>query len=160
MFIELVGEFADEVRDGIRDALAERCPDYAWETERRLRRTPIDAVGETDTRFVAVELEWRRADPANNTAKLFYYLSEGDLADYESIAVCQVFTGYYDLQSGGYSSKREVAEFVGRRTSDSFENVTYDAFDLAIDPPKRGGTRPDGWREAVAMLAEELEEVV
>jgi hypothetical protein len=99
-----VGDFAVAARDRIRDTLAERLPRFVWVTEHRIQRPPVDVVGCTDDRFVAVELEWRRADPANNTAKLFYYVDEGELEGYDRIAVFQLFTGYYDLASGGVSS--------------------------------------------------------
>ncbi|WP_435180742.1 hypothetical protein [Halorussus sp. AFM4] len=154
-----MGEFADDVRDRLRDALAERRPSLDWTTEYTIRRTPVDVVGASDRRFVAVELEWRRADPVNNTAKLFYYADEGEMDRYDEVVVCQLFSGYYDLASGGTSSKREVAEFVGETAAASVERVSFHPLRLPIDPPKRGGERPDDWRartdetaEAVASL--------
>jgi hypothetical protein len=112
---QLVGEFADAVRDRLRDALAERRPTLDWQTEYRVRRTPVDVAGATDDRFVAIELEWRRADPANNTAKLFYYADEGDFEEYDEVVVCQLFSGYYDLaspstRSGFPPPRRSAAE--------------------------------------------------
>lgn len=157
---QLVGEFAETVRDRIRDALAERRPALSWETEHRVRRTPVDVVGTTDRRFVAVELEWRRADPVNNTAKLFYYCSEGDLAEYDEITVVQAFTGYYDLASGGVSSKRETAEFVGRVAADAVDHVAFYPVTVALDPPKRGGEWPDDWQAVADETAREIAELV
>jgi len=170
-----VGEFADAVRDRLRDGLEERRPSFDWETEHYLRRTPVDVAGRDADRFVAVELEWRRADPANNTAKLFYYAEDGDLDAYDDIAVIQVFSGYYDLASGstsasgagpssgrstdssvGVSSKREVAEFVGETAAESVDRVSFHPLTLAVDPPKRGGERPDGWREATEETVGEI----
>ncbi|WP_227352920.1 hypothetical protein [Haladaptatus salinisoli] len=144
-----MGEFAEAARDRIRDTLAERLPRFAWGTEHRIRRTPVDVAGRTDDRFVAVELEWRRADPVNNTAKLFYYVDEGELAEYEQITVFQAFTGYYNLDGGGISSKREVAEFVGNVAAESFERVSFHPVTFGLTPPKRGGEWPEGW-ESVA----------
>ncbi|EFW90666.1 hypothetical protein ZOD2009_18270 [Haladaptatus paucihalophilus DX253] len=152
-----MGEFAETVRDYVRDTLAERLPRFDWETEHRIRRTPVDVVGRTDDRFVAVELEWRRADSVNNTAKLFYYVDSGDLDRYDRISVVQVFTGYYDLSSGGVSSKREIAEFVGTVTADSFEHVSFSPVTFGLEPPKRGGEWPDGWR---AVADETVREIV
>ncbi|MFC7081861.1 hypothetical protein [Halorussus caseinilyticus] len=120
-----MGEFADAVRDRLRDALAERRPSLDWETEYRVRRTPVDVVGTSPDRFVTVEVEWRRADPVNNTAKLFYYADEGEVDEYDEVVVCQLFSGYYDLASGGVSSKREVAEFVGETAAESVEHVSF-----------------------------------
>ncbi|UPW02297.1 hypothetical protein M0R88_07010 [Halorussus gelatinilyticus] len=151
-----MGEFADAVRDRLRDTLAERRPSLDWETECRVRRTPIDVVGTNADRFVAVELEWRRADPANNTAKLFYYADEGAFGEYDDVLVCQLFSGYYDLQSGGVSSKREVAEFVGETAAESVEYVAFHPFRLPIDPPKRGGERPAEWRTRTDETAAEI----
>ncbi|USZ66731.1 hypothetical protein NGM10_08245 [Halorussus salilacus] len=155
-----MGAFADAVRDRLRDALAQRRPSLDWETEYRVRRTPVDVTGRTRERFVAVELEWRRADPANNTAKLFYYADEGEFDEYEEVVVCQLFSGYYDLASGQVSSKREVAEFVGETAAESCARVSYHPLRLPIDPPKRGGERPEDWRaradEAAAEIAARL----
>nr|WP_227776986.1 hypothetical protein [Haladaptatus pallidirubidus] len=144
-----MGTFAEAARDRIRDTLAERLSRFVWETEHRIRRTPVDVVGHTDDQFVAVELEWRRADPVNNTAKLLYYVDEGKLDEYERVSVFQVFTGYYDLASGGVSSKREIAEFVGDLAADSFEHVSFSPVTFGLEPPKRGGEWPEEW-EAVA----------
>ncbi|WP_435156111.1 hypothetical protein [Haladaptatus sp. DFWS20] len=134
-----MGEFAETARDHMRDILAERMPRFDWESEHRIQRTPVDVVGLTDDHFVAVELEWRRADPVNNTAKLFYYVDEGELETYDRTSVFQVFTGYYDLASGGVSSKREVAEFVGSVAAESFEHVSFLPVTFGLEPPKRGG---------------------
>ena len=151
-----MGEFADDVRNRLRDALEERRPSLDWDTEHYLRQTPVDVVGRDTDRFVAVELEWRRADPANNTAKLFYYASEGELDDYAEVVVCQLFSGYYDLASGGVSSKREVAEFVGETAAESVARVSFHPVTLAIDPPKKGGERPAGWRAWADESAEKI----
>jgi len=140
-----VGTFAEAARDEIRERLAERRPRFSWGTEHRIRRTPVDVVGVTDERFVAVELEWRRADPVNNTAKLFYALDAGELAEYDRVSIVQVFTDYYALESGGVSSKREVAEFVGRVAASQFEQVSFYPLTFALDPPKRGGEWPENW---------------
>jgi hypothetical protein len=169
-----VGEFAEAVRDRLRDSLAERRPRLDWKTEYRIRRTPVDVVGTTGEmgedgeagtndgtgtdgdRFVAVELEWRRADPANNSAKLFYYAEEGEMDAYGEVVVCQLFSGYYDLDSGGTSSKREVAEFVGETAAASVERVAFHPLRLPIDPPKKGGEWPEDWRARTDEAADEL----
>jgi len=157
-----VGEFAEAVRDRLRDTLAERRPRLDWRIEYRIRRTPVDVVGtaeETNAgedRFVAVELEWRRADPANNTAKLFYHAEEGEMDAYDEVVICQLFSGYYDLASGGTSSKREVAEFVGETAAASVENVEFHPLGLPIDPPKKGGERPEDWRARTDETAADL----
>ncbi|WP_276299491.1 hypothetical protein [Halorussus lipolyticus] len=151
-----MGEFAEEVRDRLRNVLAERRPLLDWQTEYRIRRTPVDVVGTGQNRFVAVELEWRRADPANNTAKLFYYADEDEMDGYDEVVVCQLFSGYYDLESGGVSSKREVAEFVGRTAAESVERVEFHPLGLPIDPPKRGGERPEDWRARTDEAADEI----
>lgn len=149
-----MGEFAEAVRDRLRDALEERRPLLDWETEYRVGRTPVDVVGEENDRLVAVELEWRRADPADNTAKLFRHLAAGSFDDYGEILVCQIFTGYYDLASGGVSSKRENAEFVGGVAEDAFDRFRYRAVRFDLDPPKRGGDRPEEWRARTDETAE------
>ena len=139
-----MGTFADDVNARLRAALAERRPEFDWETEYPVGSTRADVGGETDAHLVLVELEWRRADPADNTAKLFRHLSEGRL-DFERVSAFQVFTGYYDLASGGVSSKRENAEFVGRVAADSFEYLSSHPVEFDLVPPKRGGERPGDW---------------
>jgi hypothetical protein len=143
-----MGEFAATVQARIRDGLADRHPHLAWETELDVGGTPVDVAGQSEERLVAVELEWRRADPVANTAKLFRHLESGAL-DASQVAVVQVFSGYYDLAGGGVSSKRLDAEFVGRVAADAFEALSYCPLDLHVDPPKRGGDRPPDWERAV-----------
>ncbi len=143
------------MQERLRDRLAERRGE--WRTEERVAGTPVDVVGrapagEATTRLTLVELEWRRADPADNAAKLFRHLDEGFAGD-RPVRVVQVFTGFYDLVGGGHSSKRANAEFVGRAAAERLARVTYRAVDLALDPPKRGGDLPGGWREAVDEAA-------
>ena len=112
-------------------------------------------AGEGDP-LLLVELEWRRADPANNTVKLFRHLADGEFDD-RTIRLVQVFTRYYDLQSGGVSSKRENAEFVGERIAATVDGVAYVPLTLDIDPPKRGGQRPNDWEAAIERTADRIE---
>lgn len=148
-----MGTFATEVQERLRDALAARLGGE-WETEASIAGTPVDVLGRDPT--VAVEVEWRRADPVNNTAKLFRHLADGTLDG--EVVVVQLFSRYYDLQSGGVSSKRENAEFVGEVAADALAGFEYHPLTLDIDPPKRGGDRPDRWREAVDAIAAEIPE--
>lgn len=125
-----------------------------WATERRVGSTPVDVGGAGDGTLALVELEWRRADPADNAAKLFRHLADGALDGDRRVVVCQLFSAYYDLTSGGVSAKRQNAEFVGRTAAESFERVRYRPVELRLDPPKRGGDLPDDWRAAVDEAAE------
>ena len=150
-----MGEFASDVQAVLQDRLSTLAPRFDWTTEYRVGRTPVDVGGESADHLVLVELEWRRADPADNTAKLFRHLSDGTLA-VEGVTVCQLFTEYYDLSSGGVSSKRENAEFVGRTAADTLDGFAFRALTLPLDPPKRGGDRPPDWQATVEATAEEL----
>lgn len=147
-----MGEFADAVNDRLRDRLAALDSTFDWETEHYIAGTPVDVAGVGADALVCLELEWRRADPADNTAKLFRHLSEEAVSS-DRVHVFQVFTAYYDLASGGVSAKRKNAEFVGRVAARTFPELTYEAVELNIDPPKRDGPRPDGWRTAVDAVA-------
>ncbi|WP_205254401.1 hypothetical protein [Halorubellus sp. JP-L1] len=125
-----------------------------WHEEYDVGGTPVDVVGVLTERagervLVVVELEVRRADPANNTVKLLRNLDAGVLDAYDRVVVCQVFSAYYDLASGGVSTKRENAAFVGRLAADAYERVTYRAVDLPVTPPKRGNDPPREWRAGV-----------
>lgn len=147
-----MGEFADDAAERLHDRLAARLGG-SWTREATVAGTPVDVLGRTADGVVAVELEWRRADPVDNTAKLFRHLVDGEL-DAESVRVVQLFTRYYDLQSGGVSSKRANAEFVGRVAAASVDRLSYAAHTLDLAPPKRGGDRPSGWRAAVDAAAD------
>lgn len=152
-----MGEFADDVHEALRDALATRDATRDWRTEWYVRQTPADVAGipETnDASLVLVEVEMRRADPANNPVKLARYASEGVFD--RSVRLVQVFSDYYDLDGGGVSSKRENAVFVGRLAAAEFDSLEYEAVDLDVAPPVRGDDRPDDWRGAVDGVADEV----
>jgi len=145
---QLVGELARRVQERLRDRLAAARPPFDWQVEYRIAGTPVDVTGVGPDVLLLVELEWRRADPADNAAKLFRHLADGQF-DADRLLVAHVFTEYYDLASGGVSSKRHNAEFVGHVAADTFDRLSYAPVDLAIDPPKRGGDLPEDWRRAV-----------
>ena len=143
-----MGAFATTVQAYLRESLAAVAPAVDWETEYRIAGTPVDVAGVGETQLYLLELEWRRADPADNAAKLFRHLDSGEITA-ESVTVFHLFTNYYDLARGGVSSKRENAEFVGRTAAASVDRLSYSPVDLDIDPPKRGGEWPDTWQEVV-----------
>jgi hypothetical protein len=72
-----MGEFASTVQEFLRDELATARPTLEWHTEYRIAGTPVDIAGVGAEELTLVELEWRRADPADNTAKLFRHLDAG-----------------------------------------------------------------------------------
>ena len=154
-----MGRLANEVLDRLRDRLAERLPDFQWTVERDVGGTPVDVAGTSADRLVAVELEWRRADPADNRAKLFRHLAEGSI-EAPRVEVFQAFTAYYDLASGAVSSKRANAEFVGRSAADSLGDFEYHAVDLDLDPPRGGGEFEEGWEAAIEEVVDQVAEVV
>jgi hypothetical protein len=154
--LQLVVTAATRVQRRLRASLADRNPQFQWSTEYRIGRRPVDVAGERERELVLVELEWRRADPADNTATLFRHLASETLGA-EVIHVRQLFTTYYDLASGDVSSKRKNAEFVGDRVAAVFDHVDYEAVTLSLDPPKRGGDLPVDWTETVEATAASLE---
>lgn len=135
-----MGELARRFQELVREDLAART-DLAWETERRVAGTPVDVVGEGGGVLVVLEVEWRRADPADNAAKLFRHLVEGAI-DADRVLAVQAFTRYYDLADGGVSAKRRNAEFVGGTGAERFERLSYVPLTVDVDPPKRGGEPP------------------
>ncbi|WP_257299498.1 hypothetical protein [Haloarchaeobius sp. FL176] len=54
------------------------------------------------------------------------------------VVACQAFSAYYDLATGGVSTKRENAAFVGRLAADAFDRVTFQAVEFPVEPPKCG----------------------
>jgi len=145
-----MGEFADRVAERLREELAART-DREWVTEHRVGRTPVD-VASPGVPTLLVELEFRRADPANNPVKIARHVSEGTLED---VVLIQVFSEYYETVSG-VSSKRENAVFVGELASESLDGFSYRALDMGFTPPKRGNDPPEGWQKAIEVLAEEI----
>ncbi|MDZ7687709.1 MAG: hypothetical protein U5J64_03130 [Halobacteriales archaeon] len=154
-----MGENAERAQTYFAERLSESVPDADWETEGRVGRTPVDVVGETDETVALVELEWRRADPADNTAKIFRHASD-ESGDERDTRVFQVFTRYYQLADGGVSSKRKNAEFVGEVAAESLEGFEYVALTLGFEPPKRGGGMPEGWRGETDAVADEIAEML
>lgn len=150
-----MGEFATTVQNHLRETLSTAWPAPNWQTEYHIDGTPVDIAGVGTDTLSLIELEWRRADPANNTAKLFRHL-ESDSIAHQHVRVFQIFTRYYDLASGGYSSKRKNATFVGRAAARDFQRLSYDALDLNIDPPTRGGDWPADWEEATEQVVESI----
>jgi len=143
-----MGEFATDVQEHLCDRLASERPDWDWRTEYRIEGTPVDVAGRGDRELVVVELEWRRADPADNTAKLFRHLDAGEVAA-DQVTIFQVFTDYYELARGDVSSKRKNAEFVGEVAARATDGLSYHPIEFELEPPKRGGSRPADW-EAIA----------
>jgi hypothetical protein len=150
-----VGEFATTVQRYLRAGLDERCPSVTWQTEASVGGTRVDIAGDDSGERYLVELEWRRADPADNTAKLFRHLESG-VFDTEQVTVFQLFTGYYDLQRGGVSSKRRNAEFVGRVAAETVDRLSYTPVTFDLDPPKRGGARPEDWETVADAVVDVL----
>lgn len=155
-----MGEFATTVQDYLCDSLTAAYPAVDWETEYRIAGTPVDVAGVGDSHRYLIELEWRRADPADNAAKLFRHIDAGEIAA-EAVTVFHLFTNYYDLARGGVSSKRQNAEFVGQMAATSVDRLSYLPVDIEIEPPKRGGEWPDTWQravdKAVTTLRDEIE---
>ncbi|WP_435064528.1 hypothetical protein [Halobaculum sp. EA56] len=149
-----MGEAATRVQRSLCERLARSLAGYEWHEEHAVGDTPVDVAGVGDA-LVLVELEWRRADPANNTVKLFRELAGTDLASsFDAVHVVQLFSRYYDLASGGVSTKRRNAAFVGERVAETVPAATFAAVTLDVDPPKRGGSLPEGWRESVEEAAD------
>ena len=150
-----MGENAERAQTHLAERLSERVPEADWEMEMRVGNTPVDVAGKTGDGLALVELEWRRADPADNTAKIFRHAS-GERGDVGDVCVFQVFTRYYELSDGGVSSKRKNAEFVGETAAESLDGFAYTPLTLGIAPPKRGGELPEDWRSEVDEAADEI----
>lgn len=128
-----------------------------WEKEYSIAGTPVDLAGTCDEVLILIELEWRRADPADNSAKLFRHLSTGQI-EFSNIIVIQVFTAYYDLAQGGVSSKRKNAEFVGQVAADAIDHLSYYSVDFDLEPPKRGQEWQDDWQSAAESTVNKVQE--
>lgn len=154
-----MGSFATDVQEYLQDQLSTQHPEIDWDSEHRIAGTPVDVAGATDSRLYLIELEWRRADPADNAAKLFRHLDEGTIHR-KHVVVFQLFTEYYELTDGDDSSKRKNAEFVGRIAADTIDSLTYQPLEFNLDPPKRGEERPPDWETAASECGSRISERV
>jgi len=154
-----MGEFADEVVYRLQDHLAQLCSSYEWNTEYLIAETPVDIAGIDDDQYVLIELEWRRADPADNAAKIFRHLSTREVST-NQVRVVQLFTNHYNLVSGGVSSKRKNAEFVGKTAAELLDHLIYYPIDFEIDPPKSGESRPPEWKNVTNSTAEKIAAII
>lgn len=154
-----MGESAKHIQHELVDQLKRSHNEFDWRVEQKFAGTPVDIHGETDQRSIIIELEWRRADPADNTAKLFRHLEEGSLGS-SNILVLQLFTEYYDLSRGGVSSKRKNAEFIGQKAAEASDRFEYSAVDFHLDPPKGDTDLLDGWKSSVRTVAESVDSAV
>ena len=139
-----MGEFAEAVQDYMYNSLSGELPSLDWQTEYDVAGTPVDVIGKAEKKLHLIELEWKRADPADNTAKIFRHLEAGEFEANE-IIVLQIFTDYYALSGGGVSSKQKNAEFVGKVAAETFDHLTYISVSFKMNPPKRGSSWPDDW---------------
>lgn len=88
-----MGEFADTVQHYLCDSLSAQYNSFNWQTEFNIAGTPVDVAGEAREKLCLIELEWRRADPADNTAKLFRHLESGEVEARVSRLECRVVAG-------------------------------------------------------------------
>lgn len=140
-----MGELATEFQSYLCNQLSESYPSLDWKTEHHIAGTPIDIAGVGDEVLLLIELEWRRADPADNSAKLFRHLTTGQV-EQNHVTVVQVFTGYYDLATGGVSSKRKNAEFIGHIAEDAIDSLSYYSVDFDPEPPTQGNDWKEDWK--------------
>ena len=150
-----MGELATRFQSYLRDQLSESYSSLDWKTEHRIAGTPVDIAGVGDETLLLIELEWRRADPADNSAKLFRHLSTGQI-DQNHVTVVQIFTGYYDLATGGVSSKRKNAEFIGHIAEDAINSLSYYSVDFDPEPPKRGNDWKKDWKASAEKTLSEV----
>ncbi len=155
-----MGEFATAVQNYLCNSLAEEYPTIDWITEYPVAGTPVDTSGCDNNQLYLIELEWRRADPADNAAKLFRHFDAGEI-EVEQVTVFHIFTRHYELSRGGFSSKRKNAEFVGQMAAETFDQLSYSPIEFNLDPPKRGTEWPEDWKkvtdDAVDSLCDEIE---
>lgn len=154
-----MGKFAKAVQEYLCDSLNKEYNDQRWITEYKIAGTPVDIAGFEKNQFYLIELEWRRADPADNAAKLFRHFNAGEI-DAEEVTVFHIFTKHYQLSRGDSSSKRKNAEFVGQMAAKTFERLSYTPIEFDLDPPKQGKEWPENWKKiadkATASLCNEI----
>ncbi|WP_254863112.1 hypothetical protein [Halovivax gelatinilyticus] len=154
-----MGEFASKVQTYIYNRLSESNTSLSWQTEYDLAGTPVDIGGENDKLLVLLELEWRRADPADNSAKIFRHLTN-ERTDVDIVLVAQIFTNYYDLASGGVSSKRKNAEFVGAIAAGAIDDLSYHPVEFPLEPPKQGNEWQSSWTEAAEYTTVQISDQI
>ena len=150
-----MGEFAGAVQEYLHKSLSEKHSSIDWHTEYDIGGTPVDLAGEALDHVYLIELEWRRADPADNAAKIFRHLNTNSI-EVTQVTVLQVFTQYYDLKRGGVNSKRKNAEFVGSVAADTYEELSYTPILFPLDPPKRGAEWPSDWQDITDTVVSDI----
>jgi len=150
-----MGEFATAVQEHLCSSLNKEYTNQTWETEYKIAGTPVDIAGSNNNQLYLIELEWRRADPADNAAKLFRHFDAGEI-EAEQVTVFHIFTQYYELSRGGPSSKRKNAEFVGQMAAETFDRLSYSPIEFDLDPPKRGMEWPKDWKKAADEAIDSL----
>lgn len=154
-----MGEFAEAVQSHLCTALDENFGSIDWKTEYEIGGTPVDIGGDNGKGLCLIELEWRRADPADNGAKLFRHLDQGTI-EAQRVVAFQVFSEHYDLKRGGVSSKRMNAEFVGKMAAESFSHLSYIPIELPLDPPKQSEDWQSNWKVSCSPVIAEICEVL
>ena len=154
-----MGEFAEAIQEYLHESLSEKHPSIDWHTEYDIGSSPVDLAGEALNRIYLIELEWRRADPADNAAKIFPYLDINAI-EATRVTVLQVFTQFYNLKRGGVKSKQKNAEFVDSVAADAYEEFSYTVITFPLDPPKRSAEWPNDWQDiadtAVSTIADSV----
>jgi len=151
-----MGKFATAVQEHLCSSLSEKYTNQTWKTEYKIAGTPVDIAGNSNNnQLYLIELEWRRADPADNAAKLFRHFDEGEI-EAEHVTVFHIFTKHYELIRGGSSSKRKNAEFVGQMAAKTFDRLSYSPIEFDLDPPKRGIEWPENWKKAADEVVNSL----
>lgn len=71
-----MGDFANDVTQRLMQLLSKDLSEFNWESEYRIGGKPVDIVGVKSAHYILVELEWHRADPADNVAGIFRQLTK------------------------------------------------------------------------------------
>ena len=92
----------------------------------------IDTLGTDYENIYIIELELSREDPVNNVAKVFFQLDKEKQKFFEKrIWFFHIFSKKYST-----GSKKQIAEFVGNKMADEYDNVNYISLILDITPKK------------------------
>jgi hypothetical protein len=163
----MANEFTTLCIRTLKARMEEECPNYNWDTERRLPvsdgTASIDICGE-DTKSVLIELEMHRGHPENNAGKLLGMNRRGDLL------VLHIFSPYYEVTPRyeqasfcehvlpGQFSEVGISYKTCRWNLDKFPNVRKAC---QVLPDSKKDFPPDNEiGEAIEELAKELKQVI
>ena len=129
-----MSQLSNICEDEITKQLKDVCQGVKWSCRSKFfdSSSKIDILGVSQKNIYIIELELSREDPVNNVAKIFFQLDKGKPTFSEKrIWFFHIFSKKFST-----GDKRQIAEFIGNKMSDEYNNLKYTSLTLDIIPRK------------------------